>query len=72
MFRRLLKYRTEPDSSDNEQQQNTHFPTGRLPVSGTRSKTSRAHPLADSTNLKKTTQIRNGFRFTVNPSKCIN
>jgi hypothetical protein len=62
MFRRLLKYRIESDSSI--QQQNTHFPTTRIPVSATMN----TYPLGDSTNLI----IRGGLRVAVNPYKMIN
>jgi hypothetical protein len=61
MFRRLLKYRMESDPSI--QQQNTHFPTTRIPVSATMN-----YPLADSTNLIN----RGGLRVAVNPYKMNN
>jgi len=75
MFRRLLKYRVEPDPS--LQQQNTHFPTSRMPVSATMN-ISTSYPLGDSTNTKKTMTLRsgtstnaNGLRVGVNPYKVI-
>lgn len=58
MFRRLLKYRVEPDPA--LQQQNTHFPTTRMPVSATMN-ISTSYPLGDSTNTKKTMSLRNGI-----------
>lgn len=67
MFRRLLKYRTESDSS--MQQQNTHFPTTRIPISGTMN-TSSNYPLGDTTNIKN--NIHGGYRVSVNPYKMIN
>jgi len=66
MFRRLLKYRIEPDPS--MQQQNTHFPTTRIPASATMN-TSSNYPLGDSTNTKI---IRGGFRVAVNHYKMFN
>ncbi len=65
MFRRLLKYRIEPDPS--MQQQNTHFPTTRIPISATMN-TSLNYPLGDSTNMIH----RGGFRVAVNHYKMIN
>ncbi|CAF0965284.1 unnamed protein product [Rotaria sordida] len=69
MFRRLLKYRIEPDPLT--QQQNTHFPTTRIPISATIN-TSTNYPLGDSTNLKNSMIIRSGLRMTVNHFKMIN
>jgi len=69
MFRRLLKYRVEPDPS--MQQQNTHFPTTRIPISATMN-TSTNYPLGDSTNTKNNTIIRGGLRVAVNHYKMIN
>ncbi|CAF1117955.1 unnamed protein product [Adineta ricciae] len=72
MFRRLLKYRVEPDPA--MQQQNTHFPTTRMPVSATMNM-STSYPLGDSTNTKKTLSTRSGSSTTglrmsaVNPYK---
>lgn len=71
MFRRLLKYRVEPDPA--LQQQNTHFPTTRMPVSATMN-LSTSYPLGDSTNTKKNLGIRSGnstsgLRVGVNPYK---
>jgi hypothetical protein len=57
MFRRLLKYRVEPDPA--LQQQNTHFPTTRMPVSATMN-ISTSYPLGDSTNTKKNMVVRGG------------
>lgn len=57
MFRRLLKYRVEPDPA--LQQQNTHFPTTRMPVSATMN-ISTSYPLGDSTNTKKNMALRSG------------
>ncbi len=57
MFRRLLKYRVEPDPA--LQQQNTHFPTTRMPVSATMN-ISTSYPLGDSTNTKKNLAVRHG------------
>ncbi len=57
MFRRLLKYRVEPDPA--LQQQNTHFPTTRMPVSATMN-ISTSYPLGDSTNTKKSMALRSG------------
>jgi hypothetical protein len=57
MFRRLLKYRVESDPA--LQQQNTHFPTTRMPVSATMN-ISTSYPLGDSTNTKKNMIIRGG------------
>lgn len=68
MFRRLLKYRVEPDPA--MQQQNTHFPTTRMPISPTMSM-STSYPLGDSTNTKKNMVIRGGLRSGVNPYKVI-
>ncbi len=69
MFRRLLKYRIESDSSI--QQQNTHFPTTRIPISATMN-TSSNYPLNDSTNTKNNMIIRSGLRIAVNHYKMIN
>jgi len=71
MFRRLLKYRVEPDPA--MQQQNTHFPTTRMPVSATMNM-STSYPLGDSTNTKKTMVTRSGnlpgsLRVAGNPYK---
>ncbi len=73
MFRRLLKYRVEPDPA--LQQQNTHFPTTRMPVSATMN-ISTSYPLGDSTNTKKTMVTRggntnNGLRVTANHYKAL-
>ena len=73
MFRRLLKYRIEHDPS--MQQQNTHFPTTRIPVSATMN-TSSNYPLGDSTNTKKNMVLRSGtttggLRVATNPYKVI-
>ncbi|CAF0807884.1 unnamed protein product [Adineta steineri] len=73
MFRRQLKYRVEPDPG--MQQQNTHFPTTRMPVSATMNM-STSYPLGDSTNTKKTMVTRGGsssggLRVAVNPYKVI-
>ena len=56
LFRRLLKYRVEPDPA--MQQQNTHFPTTRMPVSATMNLSSN-YPLGDSTNTKNSLIRRN-------------
>jgi len=69
MFRRLLKYRIEPDPS--MQQQNTHFPTTRIPISATMNPSSN-YPLGDSTNTKLNMIHRGGFRVAVNHYKMIN
>ncbi len=69
MFRRLLKYRVESDPK--MQQQNTHFPTTRIPVSATMN-TSSNHPLGDSTNIKNNLINRGGLRIAVNHYKMIN
>ncbi|CAF0858609.1 unnamed protein product [Rotaria sp. Silwood1] len=69
MFRRLLKYRIEPDPST--QQQNTHFPTTRIPISATMN-TSTNYPLGDSTNIKNSMFMRGGLRMAVNHFKMIN
>jgi hypothetical protein len=69
MFRRLLKYRVEPDPS--LQQQNTHFPTTRIPISATMNMPSN-YPLNDSTNTKKSMFIHGEFRVGVNHYKNIN
>jgi len=69
MFRRLLKYRVEPDPS--MQQQNTHFPTTRIPVSATMN-TSSSYPLGDSTNTKNNLIMRGSLRVAVNHYKMIN
>jgi len=74
MFRRLLKYRVEPDPA--LQQQNTHFPTTRMPVSATMN-ISTSYPLGDSTNTKKNMVVRGGntnggLRVGVNHYKMIN
>ncbi|UJR37606.1 hypothetical protein I4U23_030303 [Adineta vaga] len=61
MFRRLLKYRVEPDPG--MQQQNTHFPTSRMPVSATMN-ISTSYPLGDSTNTKKSLLTRGGNSTT--------
>jgi cyclin-dependent kinase regulatory subunit CKS1 len=62
MFRRLLKYRVESDPLI--VQQNTHFPTTRIPASATMN-----YPLGDSTNTKN----RNiGLRVAVNTYKMNN
>ena len=71
MFRRLLKYRVEPDPA--LQQQNTHFPTTRMPVSATMN-ISTSYPLGDSTNTKKNMTLRSGsttsaLRMAANPYK---
>ena len=55
LFRRLLKYRVEPDPA--MQQQNTHFPTTRLPASASLN-LSANYPLGDSTNTKKNLLLR--------------
>ncbi|CAF2489751.1 unnamed protein product [Rotaria sp. Silwood2] len=73
MFRRLLKYRVEPDPA--MQQQNTHFPTARMPISATMNMSTN-HPLGDSTNTTKNMNIggeniNNGFRLIINPYKNI-
>lgn len=74
MFRRLLKYRVEPDPV--LQQQNTHFPTTRMPVSATMNISS-SYPLGDSTNTKKSMALRSGttttggLRMAANPYKMI-
>ncbi len=71
MFRRLLKYRVESDPSI--QQQNTHFPTTRIPLSATMNNNmSTSYPLGDSTNTKINRNIRGAFRVAVNPYKMIN
>ena len=57
LFRRLLKYRVEPDPA--MQQQNTHFPSTRMPISATMN-LSNNYPLGDSTNTKKNLIRRNG------------
>lgn len=69
MFRRLLQYRVEPDQS--MQQQNTHFPTTRIPVSATMN-TSSNYPLNDSTNITNNPMMRGGLRVAVNHYKMIN
>lgn len=56
LFRRLLKYRVEPDPA--MQQQNTHFPSTRMPISATMN-LSNNYPLGDSTNTKKNLIRRN-------------
>lgn len=61
LFRRLLKYRVEPDPA--MQQQNTHFPTTRMPVSATMT-LSANYPLGDSTNTKKNLVRRSGGSIT--------
>jgi hypothetical protein len=61
MFRRLLQYRTE--SAPSTQQQNTHFPTTRIPLSATIN-----HPLNDSTNMLK----HGDLRVSVNHYKMFN
>ena len=71
LFRRLLKYRVEPDPA--MQQQNTHFPTTRLPASASLN-LSANYPLGDSTNTKKNilvrgTSIHGALRNTSNPFK---
>ena len=63
MFRRLLKDSIEPDPL--LQQQNTHFPTARVPLSANKQR-----PLGDSTNTNST--VSGGFRMAVNPFKLIN
>lgn len=72
LFRRLLKYRVEPDPA--MQQQNTHFPTTRLPASASLN-LSASYPLGDSTNTKKNILLRGtsihgaALRSTSNPFK---
>lgn len=73
MFRRLLKYRVEPDPA--LQQQNTHFPTTRMPVSATMNISS-SYPLGDSTNTKKSMTLRSatttgGLRMAADPYKVL-
>ncbi|CAF3077624.1 unnamed protein product [Rotaria sp. Silwood2] len=70
MFRRLLKYRIEPDPLT--QQQNTHFPTTRLPISSATMNASTNYPLGDSTNIKNSMIMNGGLRMTVNHFKMIN
>ncbi|CAF0818217.1 unnamed protein product [Adineta steineri] len=70
MFRRCLKYRVESDPS--LQQQNTHFPTTRIPISATMNNTSSTYPLGDATNTKNNMSIRGALRMAVNPYKVIN
>ena len=62
MFRRLLKDSIEPDVS--LQQQNTHFPTTRVPLSANKQR-----PLGDSTNTNSA--VSGGLRMAVNPFKLI-
>ncbi len=69
MFRRLLKYRAESDPSI--KQQNTHFPTTRIPVSATMNLSSN-YPLGDSTNTKNNMINRGDLRMAVNHYKIIN
>ncbi|CAF3320662.1 unnamed protein product [Rotaria socialis] len=66
MFRRLLKYRAELNPA--MQQQNTHFPTTRMPTSSTLN-LSISHPLGDSTNMKKNMIINGGSRLAINHYK---
>jgi hypothetical protein len=63
MFRRLLKYRNEPDPAN--PQQNTNFPTTRIPISATKN-----YPLGDSTNTKN--RGVTGVRVAVNTYKINN
>ena len=65
MFRRLLKYRHE--TSPLIQQQNTHFPTTRVPPSATMN-----YALADSTNTKPNLIIPGAPRLTMNQYPMIN
>lgn len=59
MFRRLLKYRHEINPSI--QQQNTHFPTTRVPPSANMN-----YALNDSTNIKTNLIIPGAPRLTMN------
>lgn len=73
LFRRLLKYRVEPDPA--MQQQNTHFPTTRMPVSATMNLSSN-YPLGDSTNTKnnlirRNGSMSNGLRMVANQYKIL-
>ena len=68
MFRRLLKYRAELNPV--MQQQNTHFPTTRMPISATLNM-SISHPLGDSTNMKKNMILNGGSRLATNHYKTI-
>ncbi|UJR08612.1 hypothetical protein I4U23_012871 [Adineta vaga] len=70
MFRRSLKYRVNSDSSI-FQQQNTHFPTTRIPLSATMNSSS-TYPLGDATNTKNNFNFRDTLRMAVNPYKLIN
>ena len=70
MFRRSLKHRVDTDPSVLSQQ-NTHFPTTRIPLSATMNSSSN-HPLADSTNTKNGLNLRGALRMAVNPYKLIN
>jgi hypothetical protein len=69
MFRRLLKYRSEPDTV--VQQQNTHFPTARIPISASVNRRPN-YPLADSTNTNMSNNMCGAFRMAVNPCKLNN
>ena len=69
MFRRLLKYRIRSDLS--MQQQNTHFPTTRIPISAIMNNFIN-HPLADSTNVKNNMVMHGNLRMSINPTKMIN
>ncbi|CAF0820633.1 unnamed protein product [Adineta ricciae] len=69
MFRRSLKHRVDTDSSILSQQ-NTHFPTTRIPLSATMNSSSN-YPLADSTNTKNGLNLRGALRMAVNPYKLI-
>lgn len=71
MFRRLLKFRNESDLSNH--QQNSHFPTTRIPLSATMN-TSLNNPLNDTTNIKSNNLMMygGGLRVAVNPYTKIN
>lgn len=70
MFRRSLKHRVETDPSISSEQ-NTHFPSTRVPLSATMNSSSN-YPLTDTTNTKNSLNLRGALRMAVNPYKLIN